>query len=152
MTLFAVILCGIALMVSGGIVLLTCAGATLSWLRIWDKALRRRLQWVGAPLSGHGAAEELAQEESIFRPTERRSRLSWLWRLIEARYPLIDARRALPRVSAIGVLAAAGAWLAMSVLGMSGWWSMPVSGLAGVGGAWYALARLQNKLEGQFIQ
>ena len=122
------------------------------WLRSEDKVLRRRLQWVAAPISGHAAAEEVAPEESIFRPTERRSRLSWLWRLIELRYPLIDARRALPRALAVGVLAAVGAWLAMWVLGMSGWWSPAASGLAGVAGAWYALARLQNKLEGQFIQ
>ena len=122
------------------------------WLRSADRDLRRRLQWVGAPLSGHGAAEEVAPEESIFRPTERRSRLSWLWGLIESRYPLIDARRALPRVLTVGILAAVGAWLAMWVLGMSGWWSPPAAGLAGVGGAWYALARLQNKLEGMFIQ
>ena len=117
-----------------------------------DKAFRRRLQWVGAPLSGQGTAEEVTQEESIFRPARRRSRLSWLLGLVESRYPLIDAPRALPRVVVIGVLAAAGAWLGLWVLGMSGWWSMPVAALAGAGGAWYALARLQTKLESQFIQ
>ena len=117
-----------------------------------DRALQRRLQWVGAPLSGHGAAEEVVPEESIFRPTRRRTRLAWLMGIVEARYPLIDAPRALPRVLAIGVLAAAGAWLGLWVLGMSGWWSTPVAALAGVGGAWYALARLQAKLETQFIQ
>ena len=117
-----------------------------------DKAFKRRLQGVGAPLSGHGAAEEVVPEESIFRPARRRSRLSWLLGLVESRYPLIDAPRALPRVVIIGVLAAAGAWLAMWVLGMTGWWSTPVAALAGVGGAWYALARLQTKLESQFIQ
>ncbi len=117
-----------------------------------DRAFQRRLQWVGAPLSGHGAAEELVPEESIFRPTRRRTQLAWLLGIVEARYPLIDAPRALPRVLAIGVLAAAGAWLGLWVLGMSGWWSTPVAALAGVGGAWYALARLQAKLETQFIQ
>lgn len=117
-----------------------------------DKELQRRLQWVGAPLSGHGATEEVVPEESIFRPARRRSRLTWLLGIVESRYPLVDAPRALPRLLAIGVLAAAGAWLGMWVLGMSGWWSTPVAALAGVGGAWYALARLQTKLESQFIQ
>ncbi len=117
-----------------------------------DRAFQRRLHWVGAPLSGHGAAEEVVPEESIFRPARRRTRLAWLLGIVESRYPLIDASRALPRVLAIGVLAAAGAWLGLWGLGMSGWWSTPVAALAGVGGAWYALARLQTKLETQFIQ
>ena len=117
-----------------------------------DKAFRRRLESVGAPLTGHAATEEVVPEESIFRPAKRRARLAWLLGIVESRYPLVDAPRALPRLLAIGVLAAAGAWLGMWVLGMSGWWSVPVAALAGVGGAWYALARLQNKLESQFIQ
>lgn len=131
-------------------VVLALGGAVLIGSR--DKRLQRRLQSVGAPLSGHGAAEEIVPEESIFRPNKNRARLTWLLGFVEARYPLIDAPRALPRVLVIGVLAAAGAWLGMWVLGMSGWWSMPVAALAGVGGAWYALARLQTKLESQFIQ
>jgi len=138
----------IVAMVSGVVVVL---GAVVL-LGGRDKALRRRLQSVGAPLSGQGAAEEVAQEESIFRPSRRRSRLSWLLGLVESRYPLIDAPRALPRVVVIGLIAAAGAWLGLWALGMSGWWSVPAAALAGAGGAWYALARLQTKLEGQFIQ
>ena len=138
----------IVAMVSGVVVVL---GAVVL-LGGRDRAFKQRLQGVGAPLSGHGAVEEVAHEESIFRPTRRRSRLSWLLGLVERRYPLIDAPRALPRVVVIGVLAAGGAWLAMWVLGMTGWWSMPGAALAGLGGAWYALARLQTKLEGQFIQ
>ena len=138
----------IVAMVSGMVVVL---GAVVL-LGGRDKALRRRLQWVGAPLSGQGTVEEIAQEESIFRPARRRSRLSWLLGIVESRYPLIDAPRALPRVVVIGLLAAVSAWLGLWVLGMSGWWSMPVAALAGAGGAWYALARLQTKLESQFIQ
>ena len=118
-----------------------------------DKALRKRLQSVAAPFSGHVAVEELAPEESIFRPARRRSRLAWLLGWVEVRYPLVDAPRALPQVFAIGVLVGgAGAWAAMWVLGMAGWWSTPAAAIAGVGGAWYALGRLQDKLERQFIQ
>ena len=134
------------------VVLLLSVFGALMWLRNKDKALRKRLQSIAAPLSGHVAVEELAPEESIFRPTKRRSRLSWLLGWVEARYPLVDAPRALPRVLAVGVLVGVGGWVAMWVLGMAGWWSTPAAAIAGVGGAWYALGRLQKKLENQFIQ
>ena len=135
-----------------GVVLLLGAFGAVIWLRSSDKALRNRLQSVAAPLSGHVTVEELAPEESIFRPTRRRSRLSWLLGFVESRYPLIDASRALPRVLAIGVLAGVGAWAAMWVLGMAGWWQTPAAVIAGAGGAWNALVRLQAKLEVQFVQ
>ena len=134
------------------VVLLLCAFGGFLWLRNKDKALRKRLQSVAAPLAGHVAVEELAPEESIFRPTKHRSRLAWLLGWVEVRYPLVDAPRALPRVLAVGVLVGGGAWAAMWVLGMAGWWSTPAAVIAGVGGAWYALGRLQDKLERQFIQ
>lgn len=121
-------------------------------LRGRDKVLRARLQQVSVPLSGHAVAEELAPEESIFRSTEKHSRLSWLWSRIESRYPLIEARRALPRILAIAILAGALAWAAMWVLGLAGWWTTPASVIAGVGGGWIALGRLQAKLESEFIR
>ena len=141
----------IATLVVGVALLLGLLGALL-WLRRRDKALRRRIQAVAAPLSGHVAGEEIAPEVNIFRPTRRRSRLSWLLGWVEARYPLVDAPRALPRVLVVGLLSGVGGWVALWVLGMSGWWSVPAAALAGGGGAWYALARLQAKLENQFIQ
>ena len=141
----------LALIVAGGVILIGTTGAVFL-ARSGGKALRQRLQWVAAPLSTHGAVEELAPEDSIFLPSRRGSRISWFSSVVESRYPLIDARRALPRVLVIGVLAGVGAWLAMWVLGMSGWWSTPASAISGVGGSWYALARLQAKLENQFIQ
>ena len=70
------------LVVGGPIMLLGLSGAFL-WLRRQNKALRARLQAVGAPLTGHGAVEQIAPEESIFRQTRPNSRLSWLWRRIE---------------------------------------------------------------------
>ena len=135
-----------------GVVLLLSALGAVMWLRNRDKALRRRLLSVAAPLSGHVAVEELDPEESIFRPTRRRSRFSWLLGFVEARYPLVDAPRALPKVLGIGVLAGVGAYAGMWVLGMTGWWVTPAAVIAGVGGAWYALVRLQDKLESKFIQ
>ena len=135
-----------------GVVLLGSVIGAVIWLRNRDKALRQRLRSVAAPLSGHVAVEELAPEESIFRPTRRRSRLSWLLGFVEARYPLVDAPRAVPKVLVIGVVVGIGAYAAMWVLGMTGWWVTPAAAIAGVGGAWYALVRLQDKLESKFIQ
>ena len=135
----------------GVVLLLSVLGAVI-WLRNRDKSLRKRLLSVAAPLTGHVSTEELAPEESIFRPTRRRSRLSWLLGFVESRYPLIDGPKALPKVLAIGVLTGIGGYAAMWVLGMNGWWLTPAAVIAGVGGAWYALVRLQDKMESKFIQ
>ncbi|MDE0051635.1 MAG: Flp pilus assembly protein CpaB [Rhodospirillales bacterium] len=137
--------------VGGPILLLGLSGAFL-WLRRQDKALRARLQSVGAPLTGHGPVERVAPEESIFRPTRPKSRLSWLWHRIERRYPLIDAPRVFPRLVGVGVLAAALVWAGMWVLGMSGWLSLPAAAIAGFAGAWFFLRRVQARMEHQFIQ
>ena len=142
----------LALALAGVLLVLGALGALFAWLRSRNKALRARLQRVGAPLSGHTAAEELAPEESIFRPTRRRTRLSWLWDRVEARYPLLDAPKAVPRVLLFGVLVAIVAWVGMGVLGMSGWWTTPAAAIAGAGGAWYALGHLQHRMGTKFIQ
>ena len=135
----------------GGAMLLGWAGA-FAWLRRQDRPLRQRLQAVGAPLTGYSAAEEVAAEESIFRSTRPKSRLTWLWKRIERRYPLIDAPRAFPRLVGFGVLVAAVVWVAMWVIGMSGWWLTPAAALAGLLGTWYALKQMQTRLEKQFAQ
>ena len=135
----------------GGALLLGWAGA-FAWLRRQDRPLRQRLQAVGAPLTGYSAAEEVAAEESIFRSTRPKSRLRWLWKRIEWRYPLIDAPRVFPRLVGFGVLVAAVVWVAMWAMGMSGWWLTPAAALAGLVGAWYALKQMQTRLEKQFVQ
>ena len=134
------------------ILLVLGALGALSWLRNRNKALRQRLQRVGAPLSGHGTGEELAPEESIFRPTRRRSRLAWLWDRVENRYPLLDAPKAVPRALLVGVLVAIFAYVAMNVLGMQGWWSTPMAFLSGGGGVWYALGNMHQRMGTKFIQ
>ena len=135
----------------GGALLLGWAGA-FAWLRRQDRPLRRRLQAVGAPLTGYSAAEEIAPEESIFRATRPSSRLTWLWRRIERRYPLVDAPHAFPRLVGFGVLVAVVVWAGAWLMGMSGWWLTPAAALAGLVGTVYALGRMQARLEKQFIQ
>ena len=137
--------------VAGIVLVLGALGVLLSWRR-QEKALRERLQRVGAPLTGHGAATEVMLEQSIFRATTRRSRLSPLWDRIQARYPLINPPKALPRALLIGVGVCVGAWVAMGFLGMAGWWSPFVSLSAGAGGIWFTMGRTQAKLESLFIQ
>ena len=137
--------------------LLAISGAVIGlgalvWLKARNRDLRRRLRRVSAPLSGNAAVEAQAPEETIFRPTRRRTRLSGLWRLIEARFPLVEAPQALPRAVAAGLVAGAGCWLAMPVMGMPEPWTAPGAALAGAGAAWYVLARLQARQESAFIR
>ena len=127
-------------------------GALIASLRSRNKDLRMRLQRIGTPLSGIGAVEELTAEESIFRPVRRRTRMSWLWERVEARYPLLDGPKSFPRALAIGVFAGIATWIGMQVLGLSAGVAT-LSGLgAALGGSWIALGRLQSRMETKFIQ
>ncbi len=140
-----------ATIAGGGALLLGWTGAFL-WLRRQNKALRSRLQSVSAPLTGHGAVEQIAPEESIFRPRRPDSRLSWLWRRLERRYPLIDAPQVFPRLLGVGVLAAALVWAGMWVMGMPGAVSPLAAAIGGFAGAWFFLGRVQTRKETQFVQ
>ena len=140
-----------ATIAGGGALLLGWTGAFL-WLRRQNKALRSRLQSVSAPLTGHGAVEQIAPEESIFRPRRPDSRLSWLWRRLERRYPLIDAPQVFPRLLGVGVLAAALVWAGMWVMGMPGAVSPLAAAIGGFAGAWFFLGRVQARKETQFVQ
>ena len=140
-----------ATIAGGGALLLGWTGAFL-WLRRQNKALRSRLQSVSAPLTGHGAVERIAPEESIFRPRRPDSRLSWLWRRLERRYPLIDAPQVFPRLLGVGVLAAALVWAGMWVMGMPGAVSFLAAAIGGFAGAWFFLGRVQARKETQFVQ
>ena len=144
MNTFAVAAVAAALLFGGALSLL--------WLRGQDKALRERLRLVRAPLTGHGAVEQVAPEESIFRSIRPRSHLSWLLRSIEIRYPLLDAPWALPRLLGTGGLVGGGAWVGMWVLELSDWWSMPAALLVGVGGIWYMLRWTSARTESRFLQ
>ena len=115
--------------------------------------LRRRLQRAAAPLAGFTAGESTAGGESIFRPADRRTRLSELKRRLEARYPLLDLRRALPAAAGAGLAGAMAGWLFLWLVDLlPGGWAMPAVALAGAGAAWYALRWLQARQEAEFVR
>lgn len=119
-----------------------------------DQRLERRLRRVAAPLAGPIAAvAQSADGESIFRSPGRRSRLGGLARPIESRYPLVDARRALPVAVGAGIAAAAFAGFSLWFLKVpAGAWALPGTALAGAVGAWYALAWQQAREESAFVR
>ena len=118
------------------------------------KVLQHRLRRAAAPLAGPAAGETRAEgQQSIFRKTERRSRIEWLRRPIESRYTLLDARRAFPVSVGAGLAAAAFAWASISFLKMPvGGWTLPVCGIVGVGGLWYAFGWQQARQEAAFVR
>ena len=144
---------------AAGITAIAVLGAwagVAAWRRAGDTELRPRLRRVAAPLAGSAGtpAQGANAEESIFRETEERSRLAWLRRPIESRYPLLDARRAFPLAVGTGCAGAAFAWFSIWFLKIpGGWWTtLPAFGLAGVACAWYALRWQQARREAEFAR
>ena len=146
----------LALLAAGatGLVVLGAWAGVAAWRRNGDRDLRRRLGRAAAPLAGPaGTQVEAGAEESIFRKTEERSRLAWLRRPIESRYPLLDARRAFPLAVGAGLAGAALCWFSIWFLRIpAGWWTWPACGLAGGGGLWYALRWQQARQEAEFVR
>ena len=141
---------GFAFAVAGGVALIAAAAGVLVWQRARGPGLERRLRWVAAPLIGHAASHESGVGESIFRPSEKRS---WLRERVEARYPLLDARRALPTALGAGLAAAAAAWFSLWFLQVpSGWWTLPLIGLPAAGMAPYTMGWLQGRQEAEFVR
>ena len=134
------------------LVLLGAWGVVAAWRRSRNQEFQRRLRRAAAPLAGPAAAETEA-EESIFRKAEDRSRLAWLWRPIESRYPLVDAGRAFPLAVGAGIAAAVLCWFSIWFLKIpAGWWTLPIPGVAGAGGVWYALRWQQARKEAEFVR
>ena len=143
----------LALAVAGATAVVTLGAwaGVAAWRRAGDRDLRRRLGRAAAPLAGSQA--EAGAEESIFRETGERSRLAWLRRPIESRYPLLDARRAFPLAVGAGCAAAAIAWFSIWFLRIpAGEWTAPACGGAGAAGAWYALRWQQARREAEFVR
>ena len=142
---------------AAGLVALVMLGVgvgVLVWRRGRDRSLRRRLQRTAAPIARAATVRTGAgPAESIFRHSERRSRLGWLRAPIESRYPLVDARRAFPLAVGGGLVAAALAWLSIWFLRVpAGGWTPSICGLAGAGGLWYALRWQQARQEAAFVR
>ena len=115
-----------------------------------DKVLLRRMRRAAAPLTSTVSGDLSPAEGSIFRNSTARSRLS---RLVESRYPLLELRPALPRALGVGLLAAAIGWLAIWFLKIpADGWILPLAGLAGAGGSWYALGWMQARQEAEFVR
>ena len=143
---------GLALTAVAGFALLgaLAGGGVLVWRRTRDPVLERRLRRAAAPLAGAVAVEVPEGEESIFRTRERRTRLR---RFIESGYPLLEARRAIPRAIAAGAAAVGATWFSLWFLRVpSGWWTLPLLGLAGIGAVWYALGWMQARRETEFVR
>ncbi len=118
-----------------------------------DRGLERRLGRVAAPLAERGGSEEDAADTDIFRRDDDGSRFGGLRRVVEARYPLLDGRRALAGGIAAGSAAAAGLWFSMWFLKIpSGWWTPPLAGFGGLGGMWYAMSWMQARRAGEFTR
>ena len=143
---------GLALAAAVGIALLiaVAGGGVLVWRRMRDPVLERRLRQVSAPLAGAVLGDAADGEESIFRVREKRTPLR---RFVESRYPLLQARRAIPRAVAVGAAALGTAWFALWFLRVPpGWWTLPLIGLAGVGAVGYALGSMQARREAEFVR
>lgn len=137
---------------AGGAVSLLGAVAFL-FLRRGDRELRRRLQRTASPLADLAAADGQATETEILRSAGGRSQSPGLWRAVERRYPLLGARRALPRAAAIGIGAAGGVWFSMWFLKIpSGWWTIPLVAIGGVAATWYALSWFHARLTTEFTR
>ena len=116
-----------------------------------DKTLQRRLGRVAAPLAESAAAGEETPDTDIFRPAGGRSPLARIGRFAESRYPLLKARRALPRAILAGLAAGLGLWFSMWFLQLpAGWWTVPVAALGGVGGMLYAMSWMQARRATEF--
>ncbi len=119
-------------------------------LRRDDSGFRRRLRRAAGPLTGRDDGGAAAEEVDIFR-TEGGRRAGRLRRMLEARYPLLDVGRTLPRALLLGIAAAAGSWIGMRFLVIpTGWWTWPIVALAGAGAAWYAFSWSQKRLATEF--
>ena len=147
----------LALAAAGAVALATSVVGTGVYLlmRRRDGALAPRLKRAAAPLAAPTGSESGAarDDESIFRPVERRTWLSGLRRRIESVYPLVEVGRALPIALGGGVAGAAGALGTLWFLRVpADWWTTPAAGLAGVAAAWYTLRTLQARQEAEFIR
>ena len=129
------------------------AVAVLALARRGDRKLKPRLQRIAEPLTKRAMEGNSEIDSGIFRTVQVRSRSGRVMRFVQARYPLVDARRALPRAIAFGIVAAAASWLAMWFLKVPpGWWTPPLVCLAAAVAVIYAMSWFQLRQETEFTR
>ena len=122
----------------------------LLWNR--EKRLRQRLRGASASPIDETVSKAEDPEATVFR-TSSGSRWARLWRAVEGRYPLLDVRRSVPRAVLIGIASAASLWGSMWFLKIpAGWWTMPLVGLGGVAGTWYAMSWFHTRQAREFTR
>ena len=103
-----------------GVALLGVAVLVLS--RRADRQLRPRLDRIAEPLARQDSELNPEVDASVFRTVQVRSGSGRFMQFVQARYPLLGVKRALPRAIAVGIVASAASWVAMWVLKIpSGW-------------------------------
>ena len=141
------------LMLGAGAVAILVAVAAFAMQRRGGKGFRLRLQRISEPLSRSARGADLEVDASIFRTSQARSNSGRFGQLVQARYPLLDARQAVPRSIAIGIAAATASGLAMWLLRIPyGWWTVPLVCVAGVGATIYAMSWFQARKVGEFTR
>lgn len=123
-------------------------------LLLWNREarLRRRLQGASASPIDETAPDSEDSEAILFRASSG-SRWARLRRSIEGRYPLLDVRRTVPHAVLLGVAAALGLWGSMWFLRIPpGWWTMPLVGLGGLAGTWYAMSWFHTRQAREFTR
>ncbi|MDE0058714.1 MAG: type II secretion system F family protein [Defluviicoccus sp.] len=140
-------------MLGGAAALLLCGAVAFALSRRGEKAFRQRLHRVSEPLTGRPLDGDASVDADIFRTAQTRSQSGRFWQFVQTRYPLLDPRRSVPRGIGIGILAGAGFWGAMMVLQIpSGWWTVPLVGIATVGGVVYAMSSFQSRQVAEFTR
>ena len=137
-----------------GVSLIGAGAVWLVWRRAADRELRYRLARAAAPLTGPVAAEAgPANEESVFRPQQRRRWLAGLWDFVESRHPLLDPPRAVAKGLCLGLAAGFAGWFSLWFLSApSGWWTFPALAAVGALVAWYSLSWLHSHQVTVFIR
>ena len=139
------------LMLGAGAGLILVAVAVFAMQRRGDKGFRLRLQRISEPLSRSTPGFDPEIDASIFRTAQARPKSGRFGQFVQARYPLLDAGRAVPRCIAIGIAAAAASWFAMWLLRIpSGWWTVPLVCVAAAAATMYAISRFQARKVTEF--
>lgn len=118
-----------------------------------DRVLGPRLERIAEPLTGRETELDPEVDTAVFRTLQTRSGSGRLMRYIQARYPLIEAKRVFPRALTAGVVGAVGSWGAMWGLQIpSGWWTGPLVCLAGIGSTFHAMSWFHSRQVGEFTR